>query len=127
MPKPYVRKLPAWWWLKTRSYFYFMLRELTAVFVAAYCVILLVMLWKLKRDPTEFDNFLDSLQSPWAIAFHFIALLFAAYHSATWFNLTPQIMVIRLGEEKVSPLLIGLSNYVIWFAVSAFIMWIVLK
>lgn len=126
MPKPYVRKMSATWWLKRRSYFYFMLRELTAVFVAAYCVILLVMLWRLKQGPQSFQNFLDQLQTLPAMLFHFFALVFAAYHAITWFDLTPQIMVVRVGEEKVPPAVIAATNYLAWLAVTAVLVWVVI-
>ena len=126
MPKPYVRKMPVTWWLTRRAYFYFMLRELTAVLVAAYCLVLLIMLWRLRQGPTEFETFLDQLAHPRAIGFHFVALVAAIYHAATWFNLMPQIMVIRLGEEKVPPVLLLAANGVIWLVASAVLVWLVI-
>ncbi|MBI3468508.1 MAG: fumarate reductase subunit C [Planctomycetes bacterium] len=125
MPKPYVRKMAAGWWLKKRAYFYFMLRELTVVFIAAYCVLLLVMLWLLKQGPYEFDTLLDHFASPWAVGFHFIALVAALYHAFTWFNLAPQGIAVRLGEEKVPGVVIVASNYALWLIVSALLIWLV--
>jgi fumarate reductase subunit C len=139
--------MPAAWWLNRRAYFYFMLRELTAVFVAGYCVFLLAMLWRLRqacaaaaqragatltRDHylnvlgAVFDEMLDWLQTPWSVGLHFLALLFACYHAATWFNLTPQIMVIRLGEEKVPGAVVAAANYALWLIVSLVLVWLVL-
>ncbi len=127
MRKPYTPKMPATWWLRRRAYFLFIVREVTSVFVAIYCVILLVGLCRLKEGGDAFESFLVSLRSPFSIGFHVVALLFAGYHSITWFNLTPKAMVIRIGEEKVPPLLIAGSNYVAWLVLSAALIWIVLK
>lgn len=127
MRKPYIRPIPASWWLKRRPYFWFMVRELTAVFVAAYGVFLLVMLWKLRSGPEAFADFLSILQSPLSIVLHIIALLFAIYHSITWFNLSPKVTVVRLGEEKVSPALVAGSNYVLWVILSIMLIWLILK
>src|SRR5262245_7971808 len=64
MPKPYTRPMPAGWWLRKRAYFWFMMRELTAVFVAAYCVMLLYMLWKVKSGGgVAYDDLLTCLQT----------------------------------------------------------------
>jgi fumarate reductase subunit C len=119
MPKPYIRKVPAAWWLKKSAYFYFMLRELTAVVMAAYCVLLLVMLWCLKQGSVQYANLLDLLQTPWSIALHFLACVAALYHTYTWFALAPKVLVIRLGEEKVPPGLLIAAHWVLWCAVLA--------
>ena len=39
--KLYHRKMPATWWLKKKSYFLFMLRELSSVFIAFFLVVYL--------------------------------------------------------------------------------------
>ena len=150
MPKPYIRKMPATWWLRKRAYFWFMLRELTAVFVAAYCVLLLILLWQLRQagntaearfqgpeaelssarlnaQASELERIvMFESSTPWTIALHLVVLVFAVYHSVTWFNLTPQIMVIRMGEEKLPPIVLLLGNYLFWFAVSGLLIWLVI-
>ena len=127
MPKPYVRKMPATWWLQKPAYVKFMLRELTAVFVAAYCVLLLIALWKLKHSPAAFDAFLSLLQTPWLIAFHAVAFLAAMYHTLTWFALVPKVLVVRVGEEKVSPVLLVASHWLLWLLVSIGLVWLAFK
>jgi len=126
MPKPYIRKMPATWWLRNRAYFWFMMRELTAVFMAVYCVLLLVMVYRLKQSNSSFFDFLLSiLENPFSIAFHFLAFVAAMYHTWTWFALVPKVFVIRLGEEKVPPLLLVLGHWVGWFVVTAVLVWCV--
>ncbi|PYQ18385.1 MAG: hypothetical protein DMF81_25070, partial [Acidobacteria bacterium] len=40
-PRWYRRRVSVWWWLQSRSYTGFVLRELTSVFVAFFALILL--------------------------------------------------------------------------------------
>lgn len=67
--KDYVRPVSATWWLKRRTYFLFMLRELTCVFVGGYALLLL-LLAKHRDDPQAFAGLLDS---PLLIALQLIA------------------------------------------------------
>jgi fumarate reductase subunit C len=126
MPKPYVRPMPATWWLRNRAYFWFMMREFTAVFVAIYCVTLLIILWRIKRPMhggAAYDDILAGLQSPWSVALHFFALLAAMFHTVTWFALVPKVMVLRAGEDKVPPVLLVLAHWVLWVLVTVGIIW----
>jgi succinate dehydrogenase subunit C len=130
MPKPYVRPMPATWWLRNRAYFWFMVRELTAVFVAAYCIWLLIVLWKIKsssRGGVAYDDILAWLQTPWSVAIHFIALIAAMYHAITWFALVPKVMVVRVGEEKVPPFLLVAAHWVLWSVITLAIIWFVFR
>jgi len=125
--KPYVRPMPATWWLQRGAYLFFMLRELSSVFVAAYLVIFLVMIHRLSQGPDAYGAFLQGLKSPLAILFHVVALAFALLHTITWFNLTPKALAIHIGEERLRPELIIIPNYVAWIVVSAIIGWFVVK
>ncbi|HEX9596271.1 MAG TPA: hypothetical protein VF982_05275 [Anaerolineales bacterium] len=125
--KPYIRPMPVTWWLKRKPYLVFMLRELSSVFVAIYVVWFLLLLRKLSEGPEAYAAFLEGLRSPLAILYHFVALGFALLHTITWFNLTPQAMPIRRGEERVPASMIILPNYIAWFVVSAVLVWIVLR
>src|SRR5262249_31877256 len=117
--KEYIRPMPATWWLHNRHLTLFMIRELTSVFVAGYAVFLLVLLYKAGQGKDQFDTFFQNvLKGPWMIALHLVALVFVGYHSITSFNAAPQIMVVRRGEEKVSPGLIVGANYALWLIVS---------
>ncbi len=128
MPKPYIRKMPATWWLQKRAYFWFMVRELTVVFMAVYCVVLLVLLYRLKQSNASFYKFVgDVLQNPWSIGFHFLAFVAAMYHTITWFALVPKAMVIRMGEEKVPPFLLVGALWLAWVLITGLMIWLVLK
>lgn len=125
--KTYVRPMPATWWLRRGSYVFFMLRELTSVFIAAYLVLFLVMIHRFYQGQAAYESFLESLKSPLAIIFHVVALAFALFHTCTWFNLTPKALVVRLGEERVPPAAIIVPNYLAWIVISVIVGWFVLK
>ena len=97
-----------------------MLRELTCVFVGGYALFLLVLVVTLE-DATAFATV---LHSPFLITLQIIALPMALYHSITWFNLTPKVMVVWRGEEKVDPRIIAGANYVACVVASIIILWI---
>ncbi len=119
--KEYIRPMPAMWWLKRKTYFLFMVRELTCVFVGAYALFLLVLAAR-RDDPQAFAALLNSRFS---IALQIMALPMVLYHSITWLNLTPKVIVLWRGEERVSPTLIAGAHYVAWVLVSIVILWIV--
>ncbi len=123
--KPYVRRYPNTWWLARRPYFLFMMREFTSIFVAGYCVFLLYFIHKLSQGPDAYYGVIEALQSPLSVILHIIAFIFAAYHSITWFQLTPKIMILRFGEEQVPPFLISGANFVAWVVVSVVLIWII--
>ena len=92
-PKQFVRPMPATWWLKNPAYTWFMIRDVTSVFIAAYCVFLMVLMHRASGDPASFRAFYEKLASPLSTVLHLIVLVFACYHSITFFNLTPRVLV----------------------------------
>ncbi len=110
----YIRPMPANWWMVKKTYVLFIVRELTCVFVGGYALFLLVLV--ARRD--EPQAFVAWLNSPFLIVLQIIALPMHLYHSVTWINLTPKVMVVWWGEERVSPVLIAGSNYLAWIIVS---------
>ncbi len=121
--KEYIRPMPANWWLKKKTYFLFMVRELTCVFVGGYAFFLLLLVAR-AGDQQAFNSLLTH---PLSVALHIVALPMVLYHSITWFNLTPKVMVVWRGEERVNPLLIAGSNYVVWIVASILVAWLVLR
>ncbi len=118
MARPYPRTVSNTWWLKRWPYRIFMLRELSAVFVAAYVVLLLLLVTKVHDGASAFEGYLDFLQSPVLIAFHVVALLFVMLHDFTWFQAVPKGLPIRRGEERVPPAAIIGASYAGWLVVS---------
>jgi fumarate reductase subunit C len=122
--KQYLEPTRANWWLKKRNYKLYILRELTAVFVAGYALFLLVLLSRAGQGPHAFYRFLEGVESPVSMALHLIVLAMTLYHTVTWFSSLPKAKVFWRGEERVSPALIVAPQYVVWVAASFLVAWI---
>lgn len=101
--KLFYRTLPPSWWLSKPSYFLFMLRELSSVFIAIFLVVFLIQLYQLTRGPEDYAAFARKLASPGWILFNLITLLFALYHSITWFQSSAIVLPLRIGERELPP------------------------
>lgn len=123
---PYRSPVPNTWWLKRTPYVLFMVRELTSIFVAGYCVFLLVMISKLGRGPDSYSSLITALESPTSVVLHLISLAFVLYHTITWFNLTPKILVLYRGEDRIPQSVVAGTFYAGWAVVSLIIAWLVL-
>ena len=99
--KLYHRKMPATWWLKKQSYFLFMLRELSSVFIAIFLIVYLYQIYQLTQGPQAYIAFAGKLSSPGWVLFHLVALLFALYHSVTWFQSSAVVLQVRIGERLI--------------------------
>lgn len=97
----YVRPVPRAWWLETGPYRRFAARELTAVFVAAFAVILLLMLFALSRGREAYEGYLRWLELPGIAVMHGVILVAVLYHTVTWFLLTAHVQEVRIGGKAV--------------------------
>jgi fumarate reductase subunit C len=122
---PYHRPVSTWWWLEKRSYFVFMMRELSCVFVAWTVVFLLIGIAAVARGDDDYQSFLDWASSAWVVVVNVVALLFLLLHTVTWFALTPKAMVVRVRGQRVPAPLILASQYAGLVVVSAFVIWLV--
>jgi len=121
-PKLYHPKMPATWWLKHPAYFLFMMRELSSVFIALFLVVFLIQIYQLTRGPEAYAAVMRRLGSPGWISFHVVALLFALYHSLTWFTLTSKVQVVRVRGKEVPPSLVTGANIGVWLVLSLVIL-----
>ena len=99
--KLYHRKMPATWWLTKPSYFLFMLRELSSVFIAIFLIVYLCQIYQLTQGLDAYIAFARKLSSPGWIFFHLVVLLFALYHSVTWFQSSAVVLQLRIGERLI--------------------------
>ena len=117
----YQQPLPVTWWLHSGRYFLFMLREVSALFVALFVGTYLVGLFRLSQGEAHYTAYLESLQTPFAGISFLVILLFSLLHTVTWFRLTPVVMVVRLGNRVIPPRLVLLANYLIWLVLSGLV------
>ena len=117
----YVPKVPRTWWLRTAPYRRFAAREFTAVFAAAFSVIVLLFLSALSQGKEAYEGFLMWLRLPAVVALSSIILLALLYHAGTWFRLTAHIQVVRLGRNEVPSSAVAAALLGIWIVVSAIV------
>lgn len=100
--RPYVRPM-AGWWRKNPYFVRYMLREGTALVVAAYAMLLLAGLLSLAGGEASFNSWLALLRHPLSIVLHSLALLGMAYHTWSWFDIMPKTMPpIYVGGKRVA-------------------------
>jgi fumarate reductase subunit C len=119
--RSYVRPMNRWW--RRNPYFKrYMIREGSAVFLAAYALILLVGLLRLSQGEAAYESWRSALTSPYSILFHWLALLTVGYHAYTWWQVAPKTAPdLRIAGRPVPDLLITAGGWAATLAASVLI------
>jgi fumarate reductase subunit C len=125
-PRWYRQPVSMWWWLRRRSYFLFVLRELSSVFVALFAGTLLWHLAALRAGPEAYAEWLATLRSPGVLTLHAVALVFVVFHAVTWFLLVPQAVDLRPRGKRVPDRVLAVASFAIWLLASVAIGWILM-
>ena len=125
--KLYHRPISTWWWVHKRSYFIFVMRELSSIFVAWFVAYLLVFIAAVGRSEAAYQEFLDWAASPWVVVLNVVAMVFLLLHVVTWFSLTPKAMDVQVRGRPVPSVAVIASQYAGLLVVSAFIYWLVTR
>jgi fumarate reductase subunit C len=127
-PTPvYRRPLPASWWLTNRNYFFYVVRELTALFIALFLLLYLYGILQLERGPEAYAAFVRLVRSPGMLLFNVVALVLAVYHTVTWFTLAPRLQkLLPAGREAPPGAVLG-GSLLAWLVLSAVIGWGLLR
>jgi len=100
--RPYVRPMEGWW-KKNPFFVEYMVHEGTALFVAAYALLLLAGVFALGRGEAAWNSWLAFLRSPPSLLLHGVLLLGFLYHTWTWFNIMPRTLPpMHAGGKRVS-------------------------
>jgi len=99
-----------------------MVRELTSLFIGIYSGVLVMGLVSLAQGQSAWDSFLMTLSSTPGVLVQLVCLLFATYHSVTWFALTPKAMAVMVRGQPVSAKTIIRIHYAAWAAVSLIVL-----
>jgi fumarate reductase subunit C len=127
-PGLYYPKMRTNWWLSRPGYIRFMIREATSVFIAIFLIEFLMLVRAVGQGPDPYAAFVGMLASPGCIVFNAVALVFALYHTVTWFKLTGVVQVVQIGDKRVPPALIVAGAFAAWGVVSLFLLyWIVVR
>lgn len=125
-PRWHRTPVSTYWWLERRSYFLFILRELSSVFVAWFVAYLLVLIDAVSENDAAYREFLEWSRHPFVLFLNIVSLFFVALHAVTWFNLAPQAMVMHVGGRRLPGSWITASNYAALVVVSTVILGLLL-
>ncbi len=123
---PYTRPVSrTTWWLRQARYTRYMLRELSSLFIGAFGLLLIVGLFRLSQGRAVYDAFLAGAGSMTFMVFAALTMIFAIYHSYTWFVVTPKAMPIALGGKQLPGSAIIAAHWVAFVIASALVWWLV--
>ena len=108
----YTRSMTGWY-TKNPYFGWYIVREVTALFLAVYAVVLLTGLYALARGAESYERWLAFLASPLSIGLHILVLAAALYNSYSWFKVSPKAMPpVFIGTSKLSESAIIGGQYV---------------
>jgi fumarate reductase subunit C len=114
------------WWLEKPSYFAFILRELSCVFVAWFVVYLLLLVRAVSQGDAAYQQLLAWSATPLILLLNIVSFLFLIFHAVTFFAAAPQAMVVKVGQHRVPGSLVLAGHYAGWVAASAVVCWLLL-
>lgn len=106
-PRTYRWSMPSARWLRKRHYFFYVVREFTALPMALW---LLWLLYDVKNAGAGAANF-QPPKSPAFIAFSVVCFLFATYHSYTFLKLAGVIMHVKVMDKTLPPRVIVFTMF----------------
>ncbi|MFZ2649441.1 MAG: fumarate reductase subunit C [Burkholderiaceae bacterium] len=100
--RAYVRPMRGWW-RRDPFFLRYMLREATALAVAAYAIVLTVGVVRLAQGEAAWNGWLAALRTPAAIGLHLLLLVAMFIHAKSWFEIMPKTMpALFVGGKRVS-------------------------
>jgi fumarate reductase subunit C len=108
--RPYRRSMKGWW---RRDPFFvrYMIREGTALIVAAYAIVLVAGVLCVSQGEAAWNGWLAAMRSPVSIALHVLLLIGMIYHSYSWFEIMPKTMpAMFVGGKRVTATTITMSG-----------------
>lgn len=114
----HIAQVPRTWWARTAAFRRFFAREISAVFIGTFSVLLFLLLLALSRGPEEYEGFLRWLRLPGIIALSFVILGAVLYHAVTWFRLTTAVLPVRIGGKEIPRGRVFAGLVLAWLAAS---------
>ena len=126
-PRWLRRHVSTYWWLEKPSYFAFILRESTCLFVAWFAVYLLLLIAAVVDGPDAYARFLAWSASPWLIVLNVVSFALMVFHAITFFDAAPQALVVHLGHTRVPGSFVLIGHYAAWIAASGGVIWLLVR
>jgi fumarate reductase subunit C len=124
-PRWLRRPMSTYWWLGRWSYFRFILREFSCMFVAWFVAYLLLAMNALAEGPASYARFMEWSATPLMLATNIIAFVFIVFHAVTFFEAAPQALVVHIGRTRVPGALVMAGHYAAWLVASVVVAWLV--
>ena len=121
----YVRPMQGWW---RRDPFFvrYMIREVTALAVLVYAIILMFGVLRLSQGEAAFNGWLAALRSPGSILLHLVLLVSFAVHAKSWFDIMPKTMPMMFaGGKRIEGSTITRTGYVVTIVATVLVLAIV--
>ena len=110
------------WWLSQSSHIGYMVREVSSLYIGLYTLMMVWGLYQLSLGEAQFNAWSKAL---WEDSFvvSATALLFAIYHSYSWFIMTPKAMPLKIAGKRVAGAIIVGAHFLGWLVCSV-ITWV---
>jgi fumarate reductase subunit C len=112
--RTYKPAMVAGWWMRKGNYFWYMVREFTALPLALW---LLWLLYEIQRAGRGASGYYPPGSTPFVV-FSVVCLLFALYHSFTFLRLAGVILHFKVLDKPVPSGLIVASQFGAWLVAS---------
>ena len=118
----YRRALPAAWWTRNRHYFWYVVREFSALPLAVWLIWLLIEIKRAADGPTGYVP-----HSGYGfVIFSLVCFLFSMYHSVTFLKLAGVIIHLKVVDHPVRPRVIVDIMFALWIIASIVIGWVLI-
>ena len=113
-PHTYRWSMPSTWWTRNRHYFFYVVREFTALPLALWLLWLLV---EIKRAGDGPAKYFPHSSTPFVI-FSVVVLLFSLYHSVTFLSLSGLIIRVKILDKQIPERMVTAGMFAIWAVAS---------
>jgi fumarate reductase subunit C len=113
----YKPAMGAGWWLRKGHYFWYMVREFTALPLAVWLLWFLVEIQRAQRGASGYYPH----SSTGFVIFSVVCLLFSLYHSVTFLSLAGDILHFKVLDKPVSSRLVVAAMFGMWLVASVVI------
>lgn len=99
--RPHRAPVRRTWFLATREYRAYALREASSVVVGLFVLNLVIGLVAAHRGVDDFTWWVELQTAPPVVVLTAVALVMAVVHAATWFRATPSIIRVHRGRRQL--------------------------
>jgi fumarate reductase subunit C len=117
-------EMPANWWTTKRNYRLFMLREISALFLAVFLLGYVFRLAALVDGEAAYYNYMEGVGGFWGILWNLAGLATLCYHAWSWFETAGIVAQVRIGGKPVAGDLIVKANLAAWAVISLILFFI---